>query len=120
MADKKYRIDFEMTDGTVDSVEFVVPQGEKGEDGTSVTITSVNESTEEGGANVVTFSDGNTLSIKNGEDGDDFTTNETLTLEDGVLSVNTTDIVEADNTLPITSAGVDIQVGNIEVLLKTI
>lgn len=40
--------------------------------------------------------------------------------EDGLLSVNTTDQMEQDNTLPITSAGVYTTVGNIEVLLKTI
>ena len=40
--------------------------------------------------------------------------------EDGTLSVNTTNQMEQDNTLPITSAGVYATVGNIEVLLKTI
>ena len=50
----------------------------------------------------------------------DFRTDETLILKDGVLSVNTTDEMERDNTLPITSAGVYTTVGNIEALLKTI
>lgn len=49
-----------------------------------------------------------------------FETDETLTLKDGVLGVNTADEVEADNSLPITSAAVHVQVGNIEALLKTI
>ena len=49
-----------------------------------------------------------------------FTTDKSLTLKDGVLSVNTTDDAEEDNTLPISSAGVHTQIGNIEVLLKTI
>lgn len=49
-----------------------------------------------------------------------FTTNETLKLENGVLAVNTTDEVSEDNTLPITSAGVAVTVGNIEILLTTI
>ena len=40
-----------------------------GKDGTSVTVTSVSESTEDGGDNVVTFSDGKTLTIKNGKAG---------------------------------------------------
>lgn len=54
-------------------------------------------------------------------EGTSFTTDETLTLgADGVLRVNTTNEVAADNTLPITSAGVYTQVGNIEVLLNTI
>ena len=49
-----------------------------------------------------------------------FETDDTLTLKDGVLSINTTDQMEQDNTLPITSAGVYATVGNIEALLKTI
>lgn len=49
-----------------------------------------------------------------------FETDETLHLENGILSVNTTDRMEQDNTLPITSAGVYTTVGNIEALLKTI
>lgn len=50
----------------------------------------------------------------------DIQVDETLTLKDGVLSVNTTDQMEQDNTLPMTSAGVYATVGNIEALLKTI
>lgn len=49
-----------------------------------------------------------------------FETDETLTLKNGILSVNTTNQMEQDNTLPITSAGVFATVGNIEALLKTI
>ena len=49
-----------------------------------------------------------------------FQTDETLILKDGVLSVNATNQMEQDNTLPITSAGVFATVGNIEALLKTI
>ena len=43
--------------------------GAKGDAGTSVTVTNVQESTEDGGANVVTFSDGTTLNVKNGSKG---------------------------------------------------
>lgn len=46
--------------------------------------------------------------------------NETIIMEDGVLSVNTTNDIEQDNTRPITSAGVYTTVGNIEVILQTI
>ena len=57
----------------------------------------------------------------NGSGGNvDFKTDETLTLKNGILSVNTTNNMEQDNTLPITSAGVFAAVGNIEALLKTI
>ena len=50
----------------------------RGSAGTSVTITDVTESTADGGSNVVTFSDGKTLTIKNGtkgsngDNGDDY------------------------------------------------
>jgi hypothetical protein len=50
-----------------------------------------------------------------------FETDETLTLSpEGVLSVNRAEIVEQDNTLPITSAAVYETVGNINALLATI
>lgn len=40
-----------------------------GADGTSVTVSFVSESTADGGSNVVTFSDGKTLTVKNGSKG---------------------------------------------------
>lgn len=40
--------------------------------------------------------------------------------EDGVLSVDTADAVEQDNTKPITSAAVHVEIGNIEVLLAAL
>lgn len=52
--------------------------------------------------------------------GTEFQTDDTLTMEDGTLRVNVTDVVEEDNTLPITSAAVAATVGNIEVILQTI
>lgn len=59
--------------------------------------------------------------VEDNSGGVDFTTDETLTLsESGVLSVNTADSVEEDNTLPITAAAVHTTVGNIEILLATI
>ena len=41
-----------------------------GKDGASVTVKSVTESTESGGSNVVTFSDGKKLTVKNGKNGE--------------------------------------------------
>lgn len=49
-----------------------------------------------------------------------FITDETLKLDNGVLSVNTVNDVEQDNTLPITSSAVYTEVGNINILLATI
>lgn len=43
--------------------------GSNGKDGTSVTVKSVSGSTADGGNNVVTFSDGKTLTVKNGSKG---------------------------------------------------
>ena len=43
--------------------------GSNGTNGTSVTVKSVSESTADGGSNVVTFSDGKTVTIKNGSKG---------------------------------------------------
>ena len=49
-----------------------------------------------------------------------FITDNTLTLKNGVLKVNTASVAEKDNTLPITSAAVEVIVGNIGALLRTI
>ena len=43
--------------------------GKNGADGTSVTVSNVSESTTDGGSNVVTFSDGKKLTVKNGSKG---------------------------------------------------
>lgn len=55
-----------------------------------------------------------------GNDGTTFVPDETLTLQNGILSVNTAKEPDPNNTLPITSAAVASTVGNIEILLKTI
>lgn len=55
------------------------------------------------------------------DSGVDFTPGNAVELTpDNVLNVRTTDKMETDNTLPITSAGVYTVVGNINALLKTI
>lgn len=56
----------------------------------------------------------------NGSGGVDFETDKTLSLKNGILSVNTAKKMEKDNTLPITSAAVYVEVGNINALLETI
>lgn len=53
-------------DGTTTAT---VTNGADGEDGTSVAVKSVSESTADGGSNIVTFSDGKTVTIKNGSKG---------------------------------------------------
>ena len=73
---------------------------------------------------VVSMSDGSKIYgdavCVGGSGGVAFTTDETLTLKDGILSVNTTKEPEPDNTLPITSAAVHATVGNISAILDTI
>lgn len=56
-------------DGGTGTVGPQGPQGEPGQDGASVTVVSVSESAEDGGSNVVTFSDGTSLTVKNGSKG---------------------------------------------------
>ena len=51
------------------------------------------------------------------ESGTKFKTDETLSLADGVLSVNRASELEPDNTLPITAAAVDAAVKSIEIIL---
>lgn len=58
-----------------------------------------------------------------GSDGTPFTTDETLSLTNGVLSVNTVNELNeetADYTLPITASAVNVTVGNINAILETI
>lgn len=63
------------TDNTTST--FTVYNGKNGTNGTSVTVTNVSESTADGGSNVVTFSDGKTLTVKNGSKGEDYSFNPT-------------------------------------------
>lgn len=80
--------------------------GRDGEDGTSVTVTSITESTEDGGNNVVTFSDGNTLTVKNGSTGSaglDGADGESITITDTELTTtaggaNQTKLTFSDGT----------------------
>lgn len=59
------------SDGTKldEGTDLPTSSGEKGDPGASVTISSIVESTEDGGNNVVTFSDGTVLNVKNGNKG---------------------------------------------------
>ena len=43
-----------------------------------------------------------------------------LKIKDGVLSVDTAASVEQDNTKPVTSGAVHMEIGNIEVLLSKV
>lgn len=65
--------------------------GVSGKDGTSVTVSSVTESTADGGSNVVTFSDGKTVTVKNGSKGSTGATGPA----GSDASVTTTNIVSA-------------------------
>lgn len=64
--------------------------GANGTNGTSVTVSNVSESTASGGTNVVTFSDGKKLNIKNGKDGTNGTngTNATITSASATVDAN--------------------------------
>lgn len=74
----------------VKGVDYVDGQdgqpGAAGKDGTSVTVASVSESTADGGSNVVTFSDGKKLTVKNGSKGGTGATGATPQLSIGTVS----------------------------------
>lgn len=74
--------------------------GSPGKDGTSVTVKSVSTSNADGGSNVVTFSDGKTVTIKNGSKGSKGDTGETGPAgADGKTPVKGTDyFTAADKT----------------------
>ena len=126
MAVKKFTFLFTLADGTTHRIPIEIPVGEPGGYYLPV-IRQISDTTIE-----VSYTPSNpdmppvqpvtiTIPVSGDSGGNvDFQTNETLTLKDGVLSVNTTNDMEQDNTLPITSAGVFATVGNIEALLKTI
>lgn len=67
------------------------PAGANGTNGTSVTVSNVSESTASGGTNVVTFSDGKKVNIKNGTDGKDGSngTNAAITSASATVDANT-------------------------------
>lgn len=75
-------------DPTIDSESWslLASKGDSGKDGTSVTVKSVSESTADGGSNVVTFSDGKTVTVKNGSKG---STGDTGQRGTGLLPVTT-------------------------------
>ena len=60
----------------------------------------------------ITFSDGG--------GGMNYIIGDGLKLEGRTLSVDTANAVEKDNTKPVTSAAVHVQLGNVEALLKSI
>ena len=84
--------------------------GSNGKDGTSVTVSSVTESTVDGGSNVVAFSDGKSVTIKNGSKGNPgYTPQKNVDYFDGQNGQNGKDGVSATHswngtTLTVSSA----------------
>lgn len=64
-----YSGDADFTDTINAMIDAKIPAVRDGKDGTSVTITEIVESMEDGGENIVTFSDGRKLTVCNGKTG---------------------------------------------------
>lgn len=81
-------------------------KGDTGAAGTSVTVKSVSESTTDGGSNVVTFSDGKTVTVKNGskgskgDKGDTGATGPAYTLTSADKAEMVEDVLEAMDGVP--------------------
>lgn len=91
----------------------------RGEDGFSPLINI----SKTGKVTTISITDKNgvhTAAISDGDVAEVPIDNNTLVLQNGTLKVNTVDTAEADNTLPITSAGTYLIMGNINALLSSI
>lgn len=143
---KEYTLVFALADGSRHKIPLSIPQGEDGvtpvkgkdyfdgKDGytpikgkdyfTEEDIKEIRKeiNTEVSPLPPVSEGDnGKLLAVKDGKwTAGELTTDESLSYEGGVLSVNTAEGADPDNTLPITAAAVASTVGNIEILLKTI
>ena len=81
-----------------EALEDAKESGEfKGEDGDSVAVRNINHSTEDGGENIVYFTDGNVLSVKNGNTG--------ATGSDGADGEDGVSIVDVSQTIISTEDG---------------
>ena len=60
------------------------------------------------------------ICFSDGGSGMNYIIGDGLKVEGRVLSVDTTNVVEEDNTKPVTSVAVHVQLGNVEALLKSI
>ena len=98
----------------------LVPKKSTGTDGFSP-IAYVAE-TETGARITITDKNGTTTAeIRNGSGSDfPYEIGDGLRVDGNILSVDTADVAEEDNTRPITSAAVYVEVGNINALLATI
>lgn len=81
-----------------DSGELKGADGSPGAAGTSVTVSNVSESTADGGTNVVTFSDGKKLNVKNGSKGSDGATGAGVKSMTYNSSTNKWTVTLTDNT----------------------
>lgn len=104
----------------------IVGSGPPGQDGFSPIVST--ENIENGTRVTITDKNGpHSFDVMNGKDGQGggggdfpYTFGPTLKVTGNTLDVNTSENIEQDNTLPITSAAVYATVGNIEILLETI
>ena len=93
--DGVYAKQTELNDAVNTALETAKESGDF--NGASVTVSKVTESSESGGSNVVEFSDGNTLTVKNGKDGQEGISPTVTVNKSG--KVTTIQVVNADGTV---------------------
>ena len=118
---KKYTLSFKISDGTTHTVSFEVPLGKDGgyytPKSTMVSDTKAEIAFIPSDPDMPAV-DKILLDIPSG--GVQFETDETLTMKDGILAVNTADEPVEDDVRPITSGAVYNEFSKAVALLKTI
>lgn len=114
---KKYTLKIRLSDGTTHSISFDVPLGPEGNPGESAYEAAV-----KGGytGTLEQFYEDLAKTGQGSGGGVDFETDDSLTLEDGILSVNVADQATEGDSRPITSGAVYNEFSMAVALLKTI
>lgn len=109
---------YEPGDPALDEVQQAIEDAREAAEAANAAAALIPDDGEPG--QVLTRTEGGSEWADPGGGGPGYAVGHGLKVVDGALIVDTAEAVEADNTLPITSAAVHVEVGNIEALLRTV